>query len=75
VCYQRFTTADEGLGTGKAPAELWAMSHLAGLWRGAEGPSFNQERHMKKYVKPSLTGLGLLRDVTKFSGCRFTYCG
>jgi hypothetical protein len=23
---------------------------------------------MKKYVKPSLTGLGLLRDVTKFSG-------
>jgi hypothetical protein len=25
---------------------------------------------MKKYVKPSLTGLGLLRDVTKFSGIR-----
>jgi hypothetical protein len=25
---------------------------------------------MKKYVKPSLVGLGLLRDVTKFSG----YC-
>ena len=24
---------------------------------------------MKKYVKPALTGLGLLRDVTKFSGC------
>jgi hypothetical protein len=24
---------------------------------------------MKKYVKPSLTGLGLLRFVTKFSGC------
>jgi hypothetical protein len=24
---------------------------------------------MKKYVKPSLIGLGLLRDVTKFSGC------
>jgi len=24
---------------------------------------------MKKYVKPSLTGLGLLRVVTKFSGC------
>jgi len=24
---------------------------------------------MKKYIKPSLTGLGLLRDVTKFSGC------
>jgi hypothetical protein len=23
---------------------------------------------MKKYIKPSLTGLGLLRDVTKFSG-------
>jgi hypothetical protein len=30
---------------------------------------------MKKYVKPSLTGLGLLRDVTKFSGCHYTYCG
>jgi hypothetical protein len=25
---------------------------------------------MKKYVKPSLTGLGLLRDVTKYSLCR-----
>jgi hypothetical protein len=25
---------------------------------------------MKKYTKPSLTALGLLRDVTKFSG----YC-
>jgi hypothetical protein len=25
---------------------------------------------MKKYVKPSLTGLGLLRDVTKFSGTK-----
>lgn len=24
---------------------------------------------MKKYTKPSLTGLGLLRVVTKFSGC------
>jgi hypothetical protein len=24
---------------------------------------------MKKYVKPSLIGLGLLREVTKFSGC------
>jgi hypothetical protein len=24
---------------------------------------------MKKYMKPSLTALGLLRDVTKFSGC------
>jgi hypothetical protein len=24
---------------------------------------------MKKYIKPSLTGLGLLRDVTKFSSC------
>jgi hypothetical protein len=24
---------------------------------------------MKKYTKPSLTGLGLLRDVTKFSRC------
>jgi hypothetical protein len=23
---------------------------------------------MKKYVKPSLTDLGLLRDVTKYSG-------
>jgi hypothetical protein len=29
---------------------------------------------MKKYVKPSLTGLGLLRDVTKYSGCRETEC-
>jgi hypothetical protein len=25
---------------------------------------------MKKYVKPSLVGLGLLRDVTKYSLCR-----
>jgi len=27
---------------------------------------------MKKYIKPSLTGLGLLREVTKFSdpGCK-----
>jgi len=25
---------------------------------------------MKKYTKPSLTGLGLLRDVTKFSCVR-----
>jgi hypothetical protein len=25
---------------------------------------------MKKYIKPSLTGLGLLRDVTKYSVCR-----
>jgi hypothetical protein len=25
---------------------------------------------MKQYVKPSLIGLGLLRDVTKFSECR-----
>jgi hypothetical protein len=24
---------------------------------------------MKKYMKPSLIGLGLLRHVTKFSGC------
>jgi hypothetical protein len=24
---------------------------------------------MKTYVKPSLKGLGLLRDVTKYSGC------
>ena len=24
---------------------------------------------MKKYIKPSLVGLGLLRDVTQFSGC------
>ena len=24
---------------------------------------------MKKYAKPSLVALGLLRDVTKFSGC------
>jgi hypothetical protein len=24
---------------------------------------------MKKYMKPSLKELGLLRDVTKFSGC------
>jgi len=24
---------------------------------------------MKKYIKPSLTGLGLLRDVTKYSFC------
>jgi hypothetical protein len=24
---------------------------------------------MKKYIKPSLTGLGLLRDVTMFSSC------
>jgi hypothetical protein len=23
---------------------------------------------MKKYIKPSLTGLGLLREVTKYSG-------
>jgi hypothetical protein len=23
--------------------------------------------YMKKYIKPSLTGLGLLREVTKFS--------
>jgi hypothetical protein len=28
---------------------------------------------MKKYIKPSLTALGLLRDVTKFS-CRVRYC-
>jgi len=25
---------------------------------------------MKKYTKPSLIGLGLLREVTKFSLCR-----
>jgi hypothetical protein len=25
---------------------------------------------MKKYIKPSLVGLGLLRDVTKYSLCR-----
>jgi hypothetical protein len=24
---------------------------------------------MKKYIKPSLIGLGLLRDVTKYSLC------
>jgi hypothetical protein len=24
---------------------------------------------MKKYIKPSLVGLGLLRDVTKYSLC------
>jgi hypothetical protein len=24
---------------------------------------------MKKYIKPSLKGLGLLRDVTKYSAC------
>jgi len=30
---------------------------------------------MKKYMKPSLTGLGLLRDVTKYSGgCREIEC-
>jgi len=28
---------------------------------------------MKKYSKPSLMGLGLLRDVTKFSGCLATW--
>jgi hypothetical protein len=29
---------------------------------------------MKKYVKPSLTGLGLLREVTKLSrGCETEY--
>jgi len=28
---------------------------------------------MKKYVKPSLTGLGLLRVVTKFSACIATW--
>jgi len=28
---------------------------------------------MKKYIKPSLVGLGLLRDVTKFS-CRYQIC-
>jgi hypothetical protein len=28
---------------------------------------------MKKYVKPSLIGLGLLREVTKFSACRATW--
>jgi hypothetical protein len=27
----------------------------------------NEEIHMKKYVKPSLKGLGLLRAVTKYS--------
>jgi hypothetical protein len=27
---------------------------------------------MKKYVKPSLKGLGLLRLVTMFSRCEFT---
>jgi hypothetical protein len=30
----------------------------------------DKEMSMKKYIKPSLTALGLLRDVTKFSGCR-----
>ena len=29
---------------------------------------------MKKYIKPSLVGLGLLREVTKFSGCRYQIC-
>ena len=28
---------------------------------------------MKKYIKPSLVGLGLLRDVTKFS-CDLRIC-
>lgn len=30
---------------------------------------------MKKYTKPSLTGLGLLRDVTKYSSCIATRTG
>ena len=31
---------------------------------------------MKKYIKPTLTGLGLLRFVTKFSGpCDTLYFG
>ena len=33
-----------------------------------------KEIHMKKYIKPSLVGLGLLREVTKFSGCRYQIC-
>jgi hypothetical protein len=32
-----------------------------------------EEKRMKKYVKPSLTALGLLREVTKFSGCPAGY--
>jgi len=30
---------------------------------------------MKKYVKPSLKGLGLLRVITKFSACVDGGCG
>jgi hypothetical protein len=30
---------------------------------------WQKEMFMKKYIKPSLTGLGLLRVVTKFSVC------
>jgi|HubBroStandDraft_6_1064221.scaffolds.fasta_scaffold550588_3 hypothetical protein len=33
-----------------------------------------KEIHMKKYIKPSLVGLGLLRDVTKFSCPRYEIC-
>jgi hypothetical protein len=45
-----------------------SRASFAGWLRGHNLPKKRQERQMKKYVKPSLTGLGLLRDVTKFSG-------
>lgn len=64
-----------GLTCGIAVAMQYEMSHLARYVRGgrethrsAQIESY-KENNMKKYVKPSLTGLGLLRDVTKFSGC------
>jgi hypothetical protein len=53
----------------------YQMRHLAryvrggcGTHRSAQIESY-KENNMKKYVKPSLIGLGLLREVTKFSGC------
>ena len=53
----------------------YEMSHLARYVRGGWGTHSSaqiesyEENNMKKYVKPSLIGLGLLREVTKFSGC------
>ena len=51
----------------------WQRSchQMFGRVAGAIDPlkSYREERCMKKYIKPSLKGLGLLRVVTKFSGC------
>jgi hypothetical protein len=47
----------------------WGLS-MDGIESGGidKDRSFTRRARMKKYAKPSLKGLGLLRLVTKFSG-------